>query len=57
MRPRSVREVQLTWFDAISPEFDSRHTEQEVIGWFQREGFEDIQTLDEPKVAIRGVSR
>ena len=57
VRPRTLREVQLTWFDAISPEFDSRHTEQEVIGWFRREGFQDIRTLEEPKVGVRGVAK
>lgn len=57
VRPRTVSELQLTWFDALSPEFDTRHTEAEVIGWFEREGFTDIVPLDEPKVGVRGVAR
>ena len=56
VRPRTVRELQLTWFDALSPEYDSRHTESEVIGWFRREGFEKIEAIEEPKVGVRGVA-
>jgi len=56
VRARGLREVQLTWFDALAPQFDSRHTEAEVIGWFQRTGFERIVALDEPKIGVRGVA-
>ena len=56
IRPRNLREIQLTWFDALSPEYDSRHTEPEVIGWFEREGFERIEAIEEPKVGVRGVA-
>ena len=55
VRPRTVRELQLTWFDALSPEFDSRHSEAEVIGWFRHRGFDQIQSIEEPKVGVRGV--
>jgi hypothetical protein len=54
VRPRTIRELQLTWFDTISPEFDSTHSEEEVVGWFEREQFTQIATLDEPKVGVRG---
>jgi SAM-dependent methyltransferase len=56
VRPRGRRELYLTWFDALSPEHDSRHTEEEVIGWFRREGFTDIKAIEEPKVGVRGVA-
>ena len=55
VRPRTVRELQLTWFDALSPEFDSRHSEAEVIGWFRHRGFDQIESIEEPKVGVRGV--
>jgi SAM-dependent methyltransferase len=56
LRPRTVHELSLTWFDALSPEYDSRHTEAEVIGWFQHLGFRGIGTIEEPKVGVRGVA-
>ena len=56
LRRRTVHELSLTWFDALSPEYDSRHTEAEVIGWFARLGFTDIGTIEEPKVGVRGVA-
>jgi SAM-dependent methyltransferase len=56
VRPRTVRELQLTWFDALSPDYDSRHTEEEVIGWFERCGFIDVRAIEEPKVGVRGVA-
>lgn len=55
VRPRTVRELQLTWFDALSPEYDSRHSESEVIEWFRRRGFGQIQAIEEPKVGVRGI--
>ncbi len=54
VRPRRLDELQLTWFDALSPEYDSRHTETEVFSWFQAQEFEDIEAIDEPKVGVRG---
>lgn len=56
IRERTVDELYLTWFDALSPEFDSRHTEAEVIAWFRRLGFTQIGTIEEPKVGVRGVA-
>jgi len=56
VRARGLREVQLTWFDALAPEFNSRHTEAEVVGWFEREGFQRIVALDEQKVGARGIA-
>ncbi len=54
VRRRTVPELQLTWFDALSPEYDTRHTEPEVVAWFEREGFEEITAIEEPKVGVRG---
>ena len=31
VRSRTFAELKLTWFDALSPEFDTRHSESEVI--------------------------
>lgn len=56
VRRRTLKEIQLTWFDALSPEFDSRHTEEEVLGWFSGQGFREIVALEEPKVGVRGVA-
>lgn len=56
VRPRTFAELKLTWFDALSPEFDTRHSEDEVIGWFRSQGFGEIRTLAEPKVGVRGVA-
>jgi SAM-dependent methyltransferase/uncharacterized protein YbaR (Trm112 family) len=56
VRPRTIDELQLTWFDALSPEYDSRHAEEEVLGWFARQGFTGIEALEEPKVGVRGTA-
>lgn len=57
VRPRNLREIQLTWFDAISPEYNSRHSESEVIEWFRSQGFERISAIEEPKVGVRGQAK
>jgi SAM-dependent methyltransferase/uncharacterized protein YbaR (Trm112 family) len=56
VRPRGLRELYLTWFDALAPEHNSRHTEAEVLGWFRREGFAETKAIEEPKVGVRGVA-
>jgi SAM-dependent methyltransferase/uncharacterized protein YbaR (Trm112 family) len=56
VRRRTIKELQLTWFDALAPEYDTRHTEEEVIGWYRQAGFEAIQAIEEPKVGVRGVA-
>lgn len=45
-RSRSYKEICFTWFDTLSPEFDSRHTLDEVIGWFRDQGFRGIRSMD-----------
>lgn len=54
VRARTVQELQLTWFDALSPEYDSRHSEAEVVGWFRGRGFDQIKAIEEPKLGVRG---
>jgi SAM-dependent methyltransferase/uncharacterized protein YbaR (Trm112 family) len=56
VRPRTFRELYLRWFDTLSPQYDSRHTEEEVAGWFEREGFSEIRAIDEPRVGVRGIA-
>jgi SAM-dependent methyltransferase/uncharacterized protein YbaR (Trm112 family) len=56
VRSRGLKEIEMTWFDALAPQHNSRHTEAEVIGWFERVGFEQITPLDEPKVGVRGTA-
>jgi SAM-dependent methyltransferase/uncharacterized protein YbaR (Trm112 family) len=56
-RRRTVKELRLTWFDTLSPQYDTTHTEPEVIGWFESAGFDEIAAIQEPKVGVRGVLR
>ena len=56
VRNRTLKELELTWFDALSPKYDSRHSEAEVIGWFEQLGFTEIDTIEEPKVGVRGIA-
>lgn len=56
VRRRGLREVQLTWNDALAPPYNSWHTDSEVIGWFEEAGFEKMAALVEPKVGVRGTA-
>ena len=56
-RRRTVKELRLTWFDTLSPQYDTTHSEPEVVGWFQSAGFESIAAIEEPKVGVRGILR
>jgi SAM-dependent methyltransferase len=56
-RRRTVDELRLTWFDTLSPQYDTTHSEPEVMGWFEAAGFDDIAAIEEPKVGVRGVLR
>jgi SAM-dependent methyltransferase len=56
-RRRTLDELRLTWFDTLSPQYDTTHSEPEVMGWFQEAGFDDIAAIEEPKVGVRGVLR
>jgi SAM-dependent methyltransferase len=55
-RRRTIRELRLTWFDSLSPAYDTSHSEDEVIDWFRDVGFEHIRTIEEPKVGVSGVA-
>jgi SAM-dependent methyltransferase len=46
----------LDTFDWYSPRYHSKHTYDEVIGWFADLGFTDIKKLDFP-VAVQGTAR
>jgi 2-polyprenyl-3-methyl-5-hydroxy-6-metoxy-1,4-benzoquinol methylase/uncharacterized protein YbaR (Trm112 family) len=54
-RRRTLKMLRLTWFDTLSPQYDTTHSEPEVIGWFETAGFENIAAIEEPKVGVRGV--
>lgn len=41
-RKRRVREITLDLFDAFAPQYNHRHTEEEVGRWFKEEGFTNI---------------
>lgn len=53
-RRRTVQELRLTWFDTLSPQYDTTHSETEVVDWFRSAGFHDIAAIEEPKVGVRG---
>lgn len=46
VRKRSYKELCFTWFDALSPQYDSRHTLEEVVSWFETRNFIEIVTFD-----------
>ncbi|MFZ2446290.1 MAG: methyltransferase domain-containing protein [Syntrophobacteraceae bacterium] len=41
-----VREKLQSLFDFYSPVYQNRHTFEEVVGWFEKEGFNDIKISD-----------
>jgi 2-polyprenyl-3-methyl-5-hydroxy-6-metoxy-1,4-benzoquinol methylase len=56
-RRRTLKELRLTWFDTLSPQYDTTHSETEVVGWFRSAGFDNISAIEEPKVGVRGILR
>jgi SAM-dependent methyltransferase len=56
-RRRTLQELRLTWFDTLSPQYDTTHSEPEVVGWFRSAGFDEIAAIEEPKVGVRGILR
>lgn len=47
-------------FDWFSPQYQSHHTKEEVAGWFNKAGLEEISTLEHgliPRVGLRGKLR
>ena len=55
-RARSLKEIELTWFDALSPKYDNRYTEEEVKEWFISSGFKDLICY-EHKVGVCGIKK
>jgi 2-polyprenyl-3-methyl-5-hydroxy-6-metoxy-1,4-benzoquinol methylase len=53
---RTLAELQMSWNDALTPRYDSRHSEDEVRGWFEAAGFSDLAVLGEPRLGMRGVA-
>ena len=49
----SWRECAQVIYDWYSPKYQWHHAIEEVVGWYQREGFEDIEALEVP-VAVSG---
>ena len=43
LRFRPYDEFLMTWFDALSPSFDTRHSKEEVEIWFKECGFGDLK--------------
>jgi len=56
VRPRTLKELELTWLDTLTPQYETRHREDEVVGWFEELGFVDVRAIEEPKVGVRGVA-
>ncbi len=44
VRYRSLKEIELTWFDALSPKYDFRYTEEDVKTWFRSQRFGNLTT-------------
>lgn len=42
-RNRTYEEFLMTWFDALSPQYDFRFTKEEVTKWFLDNGFKDLK--------------
>jgi len=56
LRDRTLKELELTWLDTLTPQYETRHREEEVVGWFEELGFVDVRAIEEPKVGVRGVA-
>ena len=59
--PRTVSEdtetLQFGLFDAYSPRYNHTHSRDEVVGWFEQAGFEDVTVVDAHEtVKVRGVA-
>lgn len=48
-RKRRLREITLDLFDAFAPQYNHRHTEDEVQGWFSENGFKNITVSGKQK--------
>lgn len=54
LRYRTYQEFLMTWFDALSPKYDSRHTKQELTQWFKKNGFTNLRYY-ENQIGICGI--
>lgn len=46
---QTVKERVTSLFDTLAPPYNFKHTEEEVKGWFEEEGFKDIEITDQEK--------
>lgn len=56
-RYRSLKEIELTWFDALSPKYVFRFTEEEIQGWFLNAGFQKLMPYLKNKIGVCGVKQ
>jgi 2-polyprenyl-3-methyl-5-hydroxy-6-metoxy-1,4-benzoquinol methylase len=53
-----AKTLQFGLYDAYSPRYNHTHTREEVAGWFEQAGFEDVTVVDAyASVKVRGVRR
>lgn len=52
-REAQIRTIAFELHDDLAPPYQTRHTPEEVAGWFRESGFSDIVVVDE--VGVRGV--
>jgi 2-polyprenyl-3-methyl-5-hydroxy-6-metoxy-1,4-benzoquinol methylase len=53
-----AKTLQFGLYDAYSPRYNHVHTREEVAGWFEQAGFEDVTVIDAyASVKVRGVRR
>jgi 2-polyprenyl-3-methyl-5-hydroxy-6-metoxy-1,4-benzoquinol methylase len=56
--PVDAQTLQFGLYDAYSPRYNHVHTREEVVGWFERAGFDDVTVLPAyASVKVRGVRR
>lgn len=54
-REAEIRTIAFELHDDLAPPYQTRHTREEVLGWFRSSGFDDVVVVDE--VGIRGTKR
>lgn len=54
-REGRIRTIAFELHDDLAPPFQTRHTAEEVCGWFREAGFEYMEVVDE--VGVRGIKR
>lgn len=56
-RYRSLKEIELTWFDALSPKYVHCFTEPEVHEWFKTEGFPRLLPYPKNRIGACGIKQ